>query len=95
MPQASTDLRLGPAVHGHVFTRARAENPPGCQFICRKKLNFANEGAVMPSNIFVPIVDLWSLYDNRTGIKAIVNNSVVVNRNLLNQIKESCLKRKE
>lgn len=46
-------------------------------------------------NIFVPIVDLWSLYDNRTGIKAIVNNSVVVNRNLLNQIKESCLKRKE
>ena len=28
--------------------------------------------------IFAPIVDLWSLYDNTNGLKTIVNNTVVV-----------------
>lgn len=95
MPQASTDRCPSPPVHGHEFTRARAENPPGCQFICRKKLNFANEGAVMPSNIFVPIVDLWSLYDNSNKAIPIVKNGFTVNEAKLNEIKEICQKRKK
>lgn len=40
--------------------------------------------------IFVPIVDLWSLYDNNTETQPIVKNSIVVDNNKLNSIAESC-----
>lgn len=40
--------------------------------------------------IFVPIVDLWSLYDNNEGAQAIVKDCVIINEEKLNKIKESC-----
>lgn len=40
--------------------------------------------------IFVPIVDLWSLYDNNTETQPIVKNSIIVDNNKLNSIAESC-----
>ncbi len=40
--------------------------------------------------IFVPIIDLWSLYDNNTETQPIVKNSIVVDNNKLNSIAESC-----
>lgn len=40
--------------------------------------------------IFVPIVDLWSLYDNNTETQPIVKNSIVVANNKFNSIAESC-----
>lgn len=40
--------------------------------------------------IFVPIVDLWSLYDNNTETQPIVKNSIVVDNNKLNSIAKSC-----
>lgn len=40
--------------------------------------------------IFVPIVDLWFLYDNNTETQPIVKNSIVVDNNKLNSIAESC-----
>lgn len=69
--------------------------PPGVSLFVEKKLNFANEGAVMPSNIFVPIVDLWSLYDNSNKAIPIVKNGFTVNEAKLNEIKEICQKRKK
>lgn len=45
--------------------------------------------------IFAPIVDIWSLYDNSDGISPVVNNSVIVNQSLLKQIEESCQKKKD
>lgn len=40
--------------------------------------------------IFEPIVDLWSLYDNNSEVKPIVKNSIIVDKEKLNRIQESC-----
>lgn len=40
--------------------------------------------------IFIPIVDLWSLYDNNAETKPIVKNSIIVDDEKLNRIKASC-----
>lgn len=40
--------------------------------------------------IFAPIVDRWSLYDNNEGAQAIVKDCVIINEEKLNIIKESC-----
>ncbi len=40
--------------------------------------------------IFVPIVDLWSLYDNNAEVQPIVKNNIIVDKEKLNRIKESC-----
>lgn len=45
--------------------------------------------------IFVPIVDLWSLYDNSNNANPIVKNNVVFNHSILSNIKELCRKKKE
>lgn len=44
-------------------------------------------------NIFAPIVDYWSLYDNTSVAKVIVKSNEVVDAVKLNQIKETCLNR--
>lgn len=49
----------------------------------------------MSSNIFVPIVDLWSLYDNSNKAIPIVKNGFTVNEAKLNDIKEICQKRRK
>lgn len=41
-------------------------------------------------DIFVPIVDLWSLYDNNSEILPIVKNGIIIDKEKLNRIKESC-----
>lgn len=43
--------------------------------------------------IFVPIVDLWSLYDNNAEVQPIVKNNLIVDEHKLNRIKESCQNR--
>lgn len=45
--------------------------------------------------IFVPIVDLWSLYDNANELQPIVERNIIENTNLLNKIKESCQNRRK
>lgn len=40
--------------------------------------------------VFAPIVDLWSLYDNNAAAQAVVKNGIIVYEEKLNQIKESC-----
>lgn len=45
--------------------------------------------------IFVPIVDLWSLYDNTKELKTVVERNIVVNGSLFTQIKESCQNKKK
>lgn len=37
--------------------------------------------------IFVPIVDLWSVYDNNASTQAVVKNGIIVNKEKLNKIK--------
>lgn len=44
--------------------------------------------------IFAPIVDGWSLYDNTDNIKVIVEDNIPIDNNMLTQIKESCLRKK-
>lgn len=46
-------------------------------------------------NIFVEIVDLWSLYDNSENAIPIVKNGIVVDGTKLKAIKESCQNRKK
>lgn len=46
-------------------------------------------------NIFVPIVDEWSLYDNSKEIKPIVIGNVIIDNDLLNIIKRQCQTAKE
>ena len=41
-------------------------------------------------DIFVPIVNNWSLYDNSDNLQPIVEKGVVYNQSLLYQIKKSC-----
>lgn len=45
--------------------------------------------------IFVPIVDLWSLYDNTKQLRPIVERNIVINTSLLTKIKESCQNKKK
>lgn len=40
--------------------------------------------------IFAPIVDLWSLYDNSENARPIVKNNIITNKEILNKIIESC-----
>lgn len=46
-------------------------------------------------NIFAPIVDNWSLYDNSGDVSAIVENSVVVDSKKLKIIEELCRRTKK
>lgn len=45
--------------------------------------------------IFVPIVDLWSLYDNTKQLLPIVERNIVINTSLLTKIKELCQNKKK
>lgn len=45
--------------------------------------------------IFVPIVDLWSIYDNTKELIPIVERSKITNAPLFTKIKESCQNRKK
>ncbi len=46
-------------------------------------------------NIFVPIVDDWSLYDNSATLRPIVEGGKVANQKLLNRIIELCQNKKK
>ena len=46
-------------------------------------------------NIFIPIVDTWSLYDNSDSMLPIVNMNNVVDSQKLFKIKELCLNKKQ
>ncbi len=52
-------------------------------------------GLINLFEIFVPIVDSWSLYDNGDRIKPIVERNVIINNYQLTKIKEECLKKKK
>lgn len=41
-------------------------------------------------NIFAPMVDYWSLYDNNQNIKPIVENNKIIDHEVLTKIKELC-----
>lgn len=45
--------------------------------------------------VFAPIVDAWSLYDNSRNLSPIVEFNEIVDFQKLSKIKESCLKRNE
>lgn len=45
--------------------------------------------------IFVPIVDIWSLYDNTKELKPIVERNIIVDTPLFTKIKESCQNKKK
>lgn len=44
-------------------------------------------------DIFEPLVDNWSLYDNTDDIRPIVENGEILDKTLFNQILESCQKK--
>lgn len=44
--------------------------------------------------IFVPIVNLWSLYDNTKELKPVIERNIVINPDLFIKIKESCQNKK-
>lgn len=46
-------------------------------------------------NIFAPIVDMWSLYDNSNSMQPIVERNIIVDSIKLNKIKQSCQNRKK
>lgn len=46
-------------------------------------------------NIYAPIVDYWSLYDNSENIKCIVDHNIVYQKETLSKIKQSCQNRKK
>lgn len=46
-------------------------------------------------DIFVPIVDYWSLYDNSEQIKPIVERCVIINNSQFLKIKEQCRNKKK
>lgn len=46
-------------------------------------------------NIYAPIVDVWSLYDNNKSATPIVERNIVVDNVKLSKIKESCQNRKK
>ena len=45
--------------------------------------------------IFVPIVDLWSLYDNTKKLEPIVERNIITKPSLFIKIKESCQNKKK
>lgn len=45
--------------------------------------------------IYAPIVDLWSLYDNHKRLIPIVNNGVIVNNKRLRKIRTLCQKKRD
>lgn len=45
--------------------------------------------------IFVPIVDLWSLYDNTQELRPIVERNIIINASQFTKIKESCQNKKK
>lgn len=45
--------------------------------------------------IFVPIVDLWSLYDNAKELMPIVERNIIANAYLFTKIKKSCQSKKK
>lgn len=45
--------------------------------------------------IFVPIVDLWSLYDNTKELSPIAERNIIINSRQLDQIIESCQNKKK
>ena len=40
--------------------------------------------------IFVPIIDSWSLYDNNAEVQPIVKNGIIIDKEKFKRIKESC-----
>ncbi len=52
-------------------------------------------GLINLFEIFVPIVDLWSLYNNADKIKPIVERNVIIDNYQLSKIEEQCLKKKK
>lgn len=46
-------------------------------------------------NIFIPIVDKWSIYDNRNSMQPIVDRSEVINYNKLKEIEMLCRNKKK
>lgn len=46
-------------------------------------------------NLFVPIVDSWSLYNNVNETIEIANETEIIDKTVINKIKESCLNRKK
>lgn len=46
-------------------------------------------------NIFAPIVDYWSLFDNRLNQKPVVVANKIIDETLLSKIKELCLNKNE
>lgn len=46
-------------------------------------------------NLFVPIVDSWSLYNNVDETIEIANETEIIDKTVINKIKESCLNRKK
>lgn len=46
-------------------------------------------------NIFIPIVDSWSFYDNVNSPVELANETETLNNAVFNKIKESCLNRKK
>lgn len=46
-------------------------------------------------NIFINIVDFWSLYDNSDNASPIVKNGIVINKDKLTEIKKSCQMKKK
>lgn len=45
--------------------------------------------------IFIPIVDLWSLYDNTKELAPVVERNIIVNTPLFVKIKQSCQSKKK
>lgn len=45
--------------------------------------------------IFIPVVDLWSIYDNTQELIPIVQRNNIIDTHLFTKIKESCLNRKK
>ena len=45
--------------------------------------------------IFVPIVDRWSLYDNTKELAPVVERNIIANPSLFTKIRESCQNKKK
>lgn len=45
--------------------------------------------------IFVPIVDLWSIYNNTKELEPVVERNIIMNTSLFSKIKVSCQNKKK
>lgn len=45
--------------------------------------------------IFVPIVDLWSIYNNTKELELVVERNIIMNTSLFSKIKVSCQNKKK